>query len=123
MFFCPLSIAIISLWEERANLSALRTFFFFFFFLLLLLLICACLVLSVPLPLGVWEALRFVTVAHPGRFSCLFLVIITRKKVSILLCSDHCCDLRTIVLIVLEYPNDHNEKKKNMSVYVLWFNI
>ena len=37
VFFSPFSIAITSLGEERANLSAFRTFFS----------ICACLVLSV----------------------------------------------------------------------------
>ena len=34
--------------------------------------ICACLVLSVSLPLGVWEGLRFVIVALPGLFSYPF---------------------------------------------------
>ena len=56
VFFSPFSIAITSLGEERANLSAFRTF------------VCACL----PLPLGVWEGLRFVIVALPGLFSYLF---------------------------------------------------
>ena len=31
--------------------------------------ICACLVWSAPLPLGIWEGLRFVIVAFPGLFS------------------------------------------------------
>ena len=67
--FSPLSIAITSLGQESASLGAFRTFvrfalacFFFFFFFFLF-----------PLPLGVWEGLRFVTVALPGLFSYLFL--------------------------------------------------
>ena len=87
VYFSPFSIAITSLGEERANLSAFRTS-----------AICACLGLSVsssswglgtaavcdcgtlvwicrfPLPLGVWEGLRFVIVALPGLFSYLFLL-------------------------------------------------
>ena len=62
MFFSPFSIAIISLGEERANLSAFRTFVRF-----VLVWIC-----RFPLPLGVWEGLRFVIVALPGFFSYLF---------------------------------------------------
>ena len=59
--FCPFSIAINSLGEERANLSALRTFgeFALVWFSLF------------PLPIGVWEGLRFVIVALPGLFSYL----------------------------------------------------
>ena len=60
--FHPFSIAIISLGEERANLSAFRTFVRF-----VLVWIC-----RFPLPLGVWEGLQFVTVALPGLFSYLF---------------------------------------------------
>ena len=63
VFFSPFSIAITSLGEERANLSAFRTFVRF-----VLVLIC-----RFPLPLGVWEGLRFVIVALPGLFSYLFL--------------------------------------------------
>ena len=62
VFFSPFSIAITSLGEERANLSAFRTFVRF-----VLVWIC-----RFPLPLGVWEGLRFVTVALPGLFSYLF---------------------------------------------------
>ena len=57
-FFSPFSIAITSLGEERANLSAFRTFVRF-----VLVWIC-----RFPLPLGVWEGLRFVIVALPGLF-------------------------------------------------------
>ena len=62
-FFSPFSIAITSLGEERANLSAFRTFVRF-----VLVWIC-----RFPLPLGVWEGLRFVIVGLPGLFSYLFL--------------------------------------------------
>ena len=58
-YFSPFSIAITSLGEERANLSAFRTFVRF-----VLDWIC-----RFPLPLGVWEGLRFVIVALPGLFS------------------------------------------------------
>ena len=56
--FSPFSIAITSLGEERATLSAFRTF--------VLVWIC-----RFPLPLGVWEGLRFVIVALSGLFSYL----------------------------------------------------
>ena len=62
MFFSPFSIAITSLGEERANLSAFRTFDRF-------ALVSFCLF---PHPLGVWEGLRFVIVVLPGLFSFLF---------------------------------------------------
>ena len=58
VFFSPFSIAITSLGEERANLSAFRTFVQFE-----LVWIC-----RLPLPVGVWEGLRFVIVALPGLF-------------------------------------------------------
>ena len=61
-FFSPFSIAITSLGEERANLSAFHTFLRF-----VLVWIC-----RFPFPLGVWEGLRFVIVALPGLFSYLF---------------------------------------------------
>ena len=64
VFFSPFSIAITSLGEERANLSAFRTFVRF-------VLAWTC---RFPLPLGVWEGLRFVIVALPGLFSYLFLL-------------------------------------------------
>ena len=62
VFFSPFSIAITSLGEERANLSAFRTFVRF-----VLVYIC-----RFPLPVGVLEELRFVIVALPGLFSYLF---------------------------------------------------
>ena len=60
--FSPFSIAITSLGEERANLNPFRTFFRF-------VLVWSC---PFPLPLGVWEGLRFVIVTLPGLFSNLF---------------------------------------------------
>ena len=64
VFFSPFSIAITSLGEERANLSAFRTFVRF-------VLVSIC---RFPLSLWVWEGLRFVIVALPGLFSYLFCV-------------------------------------------------
>ena len=63
VFFNPFSIAITWLGEERANLSAFRTF-------VRVVLVWIC---RFPLPLGVWEGLRFVIVALPGLFSYFFL--------------------------------------------------
>ena len=55
VFFSPFSIAITSLEEERANLSAYRTFVRF----------VLVWIRRFPLPLGVWEGLQFVIVALP----------------------------------------------------------
>ena len=80
VFFSPLSIAITSLWEERANLRAFRTFVRF-------ALVWFCLF---PLPLGFCERLRLVIVALPGLFSYLYAIhyyIITYSYLSIL--GDH----------------------------------
>ena len=68
VFFSLFSIAITSLGKERANLSAFRTFVRF-----VLVWIC-----RFPLPLGVWEGLRFVIVALPGFFSDLFFGVFQR---------------------------------------------
>ena len=51
-------MAVTSLGEERADLSAFHVFVRF-------ALVWFCLF---PLPLGVWEGLRFVIVAFPGLF-------------------------------------------------------
>ena len=64
-FFSPFSIAITSLGEERASPSAFCMFDQF-----VLVWIC-----QFPLPLDVWEGLRFVIVALPGLFPCLFYYI------------------------------------------------
>ena len=65
VFFSPFSIAITSLGEERANLSAVRMFDRF-----VLVWIC-----RFPLPLDVSEGLRFVILALPGLFPYLFLLL------------------------------------------------
>ena len=62
VFFSPFSIAITSLGEVRAGLSAFRMFFS----------ICACLVLSVSFSCCVWDGLRLVIVALHGLLSYLF---------------------------------------------------
>ena len=62
VFFSPFSIVITSLGEEKANLSAFRTFVRY-------VLVWFC---RFPLPPGVWEGLRFMIVALPGLFSSLF---------------------------------------------------
>ena len=62
VLFSPFRIAITSLGEERANLSAFHTFVRF-----VLVWIC-----RFHFPLGLWEELRFVIVALPGLFSYLF---------------------------------------------------
>ena len=62
--FSPFTIAITSLGEERVNLSVFRTFVLFalvWFY-------------QFPLPLGVWEGLRFVVVAIPGLFPYPFFM-------------------------------------------------
>ena len=66
--FSPFSIAITSLGEERANLSAFRTFVRF-----VLIKIC-----RFPLPLRVWEGLRFVIVALPGLFYYFLFTLLHR---------------------------------------------
>ena len=73
VFFSPFSNVITSFGEERANLSAFRTFVRF-----VLVWIC-----RFPLPLGVWEGLRFVIVGLPGLFFCLFFCYIYRENMLI----------------------------------------
>ena len=67
VFFSPFSIVITSLGERELILVLFVRFFFRF------ALVWFCLF---PLPLGVWEGLRFVIVALPGLFSFLFYHII-----------------------------------------------
>ena len=67
VFFGPLSIAITSLGEERNNLNAFRAFVRF-------ALVWFCLF---PLPLCVWDGLRFVIVTLPGLFFYLFSTDLT----------------------------------------------
>ena len=67
LVFCgPFGVVVASLGEERANLGAFRTFVRF-------VLVWFC---QFPLPLGVWEGLRFVIVAFPGLFSYPFFQLI-----------------------------------------------
>ena len=72
VFSSPLSIAINSLGEERANLSAFRTFVRF-------VLVWFC---RFPLPLAAWKGLRLVIVALPGLFSYLLFFMIGIWKCS-----------------------------------------
>ena len=64
--FSTFSIAITSLGEERANLSAFRTFVRLFDW-------CLFGFVGFSLPLGVWEGLRFEIVALPGLFLLPFV--------------------------------------------------
>ena len=64
--FSPFSIVITSLGEERANLGAFRSFVRF-----VLVWIC-----RFPLPLGVWEGLRFV-IGAPWTFLIPFFFFYT----------------------------------------------
>ena len=82
--FSPFSIVITSLGEKRAYPDAFCTFVRF-----VLVWIC-----QLPLPLGVWEGLRFVIVALPGLFSyqfffffLLFKAICFFKTCLVLFCS------------------------------------
>ena len=65
--FSPFTIAITSLGEERANLSAF----------LYVCSICAYWFCLFPLLLGVLEGLRLVLVALPGLFSYFFFILLT----------------------------------------------
>ena len=89
VFFSPFSIAITSLGEERTNLSAFRTFVRF-----VLVWIC-----RFPLPLGVWEGLRFMIVALPGLFSYLFSILATGQRLSFIIIV-----LQTLVLSYQSRP-------------------
>ena len=107
MFFSPFSIAITSLGEERANLSAFRTFVRF-------VLVWTC---RFPLPLGVWEGLRFVIVALPGLFSYRFLVY--ELKIYIYACNGFSTQFRKIILrcIKMRYNINVIRQTAYMLVY------
>ena len=62
VFFSSFSITITSLGEERANLSAFRTFVLFALFWFCLF----------PLPLDVWDGLWLLIVVLNGLFSYIF---------------------------------------------------
>ena len=68
VFFGPFGVAGALLGEERANLSAFRTFVRF-----VLVYIC-----RFSLPLGVWEGLQFVIGALSELFSYLFFSDVLR---------------------------------------------
>ena len=69
--FSPFSITIISLCEERANLSAFCTFVRFALVWFSLFLV----------PLAVWEGLWFVIVALPGFFSYLLIIVVNGLQI------------------------------------------
>ena len=72
VFFSPFNIAITTLGKEKASLCAFCAFVRFvlvWFYLF-------------PLPLGVWEGLRFVIVAFPGLLPYLFLIQMGSRKMS-----------------------------------------
>ena len=97
MFFSLFSIAIISLGEERTNLSAFRTFVRFE-------LVWFC---WFPLPLGVWEGLRFVG-GGPGvgLTLCCFVVYSTRRFVLCLtLCYLFLCFSVLLATLVIVFTN------------------
>ena len=99
VLFCPFTIAITSLGEDRANLSAFRTFVRFvlvWFF-------------RFPLPLGVWEGLRFVIVALPGLFS--YLSFLNKWLASLLM-------IRINVKIIAFGNKEHTTDQK-MGVSIL----
>ena len=95
VFFSPFSIAITSLGEERANYSGFRTFVRF-------ALVWFCLF---PLPLGVWEGLRFVIVALLGLFSYLFVQTVESTLFSVV-CPLGMC-LQAYAKCSDSYPSAH----------------
>ena len=69
LFLCSsvlIALRFLSCGRERTDLSAFRTFVQF-------VLVWFC---RFPLPLGVWEGLRFVIVAFPGLFSYPFFYLV-----------------------------------------------
>ena len=96
VFFSPFSIAITSLGEERANLSAFHTFVRF-----VLVWIC-----RFPLPLGVSEGLRFVIVALPGLFSYLFF------------CNEECALFSLLMYTIITIYG--RVKKSVMPLFFFW---
>ena len=114
VFFSPFSIAITSLGEEGANLSAFRTFVRF-----VLVWIC-----RFPLPLGVWEGLRFVIVALPGLFSYLFfvcdvcVVLICSLSLLLLVPREGCASWLWHFLVLITYDFT---KDRSWPVLLLWW--
>ena len=79
--YSPFSIAITSLGEERANLSAFRTFVRF-------VLVWFC---RFSPPLDVWEEPQFVIVALPELFSYLFCSCLLQGYFPVLSRKIFCC--------------------------------
>ena len=112
VFFSPFSIAITSIGEERANLSAFRTFVRF-----VLVWIC-----RFPLPLGVWEGLRFVIVAFPGLFSYLFFLVVPTHMNGCLLTRDLLLiPILSIILLSLQWVL--KKTKTNVLRYIGYRNF
>ena len=92
--FSPFSIAITSRGEERAILSAFRTFVGF-----VLVWIC-----RFPFPFGVWEGLRFVIVALPGLSLTFGFIRDTNRLISktrnLLLYVTNITDLSVILYLI-----------------------
>ena len=65
VFFGPFGVTVASLGEWAGGETGLGAFRAFVLFVL----VWVC---RFPLPLGIWEGRRFVIVARPGLFSCLF---------------------------------------------------
>ena len=95
-FWC--CVAVASLGEERAN-SAFRTFVWF-----VLVWIC-----QFPLPLGVWEGLRFVIVAIPGFFLTFFFARRTSE--------DTFSDIMAQVILI-PCITDLTDSKESITEYI-----
>ena len=112
VFFSPFSIAITSLGEERANLSAFRT----------LVRFVLVWIWRVPLPLGVWDGLRFVIVALPGLFSYLFFIIIESVSVTFRTVVDtveYSCSSSETMLKANTYDRLRNRKSMKMTIITI----
>ena len=104
VFISPFSIAITSLGDERANLSAFRTFVRF-----VLVWIC-----RFPLPLGVGERLRVVIVALPGLFSYFLFKKMLSGNIEI--------SIRLEVLLVELFISVSNRYQKK-TIYLLFATV
>ena len=76
-------------WGREGNLSAFRAFVRFALFWFCLF----------PLPLGVWEGLRFVIVALPGLFSYLFLSVV--RDIHVASCTQKSKGINCIIFCVI----------------------
>ena len=82
--------------------------------------VCACLDLSVPLPLGVWEWLRFVIVALPGLFSYLFC---THTCVHFHLCPEQAAHLQNLISPVRPPAHPNQDLYSSHKIYVSFCNL